>query len=221
MAHNFRDVPMPRNIAALPEDRHGHPVPWFVAWIDGRPDFRVIADGTIAAALQDRLCWICGRQRGSFAAFVIGPMCSITRTAPEPPAHRDCALYAARACPFLATPVMRRRDAGLPDNLTAPPGVAIMRNPGVALVWITKTWNAFAVDGGILFNVGDPISTHWFAEGRDATRAEVLASIDSGLPLLQAEADADPHPEQAHIELARMHVAALKHIPASGQTEKS
>lgn len=28
---------MPRRMAELPTDKAGHPVPWFVAFIDGRP----------------------------------------------------------------------------------------------------------------------------------------------------------------------------------------
>ena len=32
--------PMPSRIAALPVDERGYPVPWFVAWIDGKPEFR-------------------------------------------------------------------------------------------------------------------------------------------------------------------------------------
>lgn len=216
MPANFRDVPMPPNIARLPQDRHGHPVPWFVAWIDDKPDFRIIADGAITTALTDRLCWICGRPRGAYAAFVIGPMCAITHTAPEPPSHRDCAIYAARACPFLATPAMRRRENNLPDETAPPAGIAIMRNPGVGLVWITKQWRPFRVVGGVLFKFGEPLATHWYAEGRDATRAEVLASIASGLPLLEQEARADRHPDRALAELAAMHAAALAHVPTEG-----
>lgn len=213
MSTDFRDIPMPARIAALPRDKHGHPVPWFVAWIDGKPDFRVIAPGRIEDALRFETCWICGQHRGAVAAFVIGPMCAITRTAPEPPSHRDCAIYAARACPFLAHPAMRRRETGIPDGYGDPAGITIRRNPGAALVWTTRTWHPYRVHNGLLFNVGNPIETLWYAQGRDATRAEVLASIDTGLPILTAEAEADPRPARALADLARMHTAALAHIP--------
>ncbi len=34
--------------------------------------------------------------------------------------------------------------------------------------------------------MGEPESVEWYAEGRAATRAEVMASIESGLPNLEA-----------------------------------
>lgn len=217
---NFRDVPMPPRIARLPRDKHGHPVPWFVAWIDGAPDFRLIGPGRIEDATRFGNCWICGLHIGATAAFVIGPMCAINRIAPEPPSHIDCADYAARACPFLATPAMRRREGGLPDETTPPPGIMIRRNPGVTLLWITKRWTRFRTDDGWLFSVGEPTATRWYAESRQATREEVLASIDSGLPELHAVALADRRPDQALKELHDMHIAALAHLPAATETSQ-
>ena len=43
----------------------------------------------------------------------------------------------------------------------------------------------------MLFELGDPHSVRWYCEGRTATRAEVMASIDGGLPILLAEAEKD------------------------------
>ena len=202
----------PRRIAALPADRHGYPVPWFVATIDGTPDFRVIKPGAIRDALRFRLCWICGQPAGANAAFVIGPMCAVNRVSAEPPSHRDCAIYAATHCPFLTRPGMRRRDTALPDGHVDPAGVMIARNPGVALVWVTRRWQPFNTDGGVLFDVGDPVETLWFAQGRPATRGEVEASIASGLPLLRAEAVQEG--ARAVVELDRQHRAALALVPA-------
>ena len=39
---------------ALPIDRRGFPVPWFVSWDDGGPDFRVIDRGKIVQAVKQR-----------------------------------------------------------------------------------------------------------------------------------------------------------------------
>ncbi|MFJ5151426.1 hypothetical protein ACIQCF_07525 [Streptomyces sp. NPDC088353] len=203
-------APPPR-IARLPRDKHARPVPWFVAIFDGVPDFRVVGTGKLDDAIRFRSCWLCGDPLGANAAFVLGPMCSINRVSPEPPSHRDCADYAARACPFLTTPGMRRRDTGLPETAVEPDGTMIRRNPGVALVWTSRTWRLQPHHR--LWTVGDPIETRWYAEGRPATRAEVLASINSGLPLLRAEAEQDRQPAAALAELEAQHARALELVP--------
>ena len=209
---------MPGRIALLPTDKHHRPIPWFVAFIDGVPDFRIIRPGAIQIALRHQLCWVCGGPfiRRQDRAFTLGPMCSVTAVSAEPPSHRDCAVYSATACPFLTTPQMVRRDRHIPDGAVVPAGISIPRNPGVALVWVTgyRSWTTKGDGaGGILFDVGEPREALWFARGRPATRAEVLASIDSGLPILREMAGEDG--PDAVAELERMHAAALAHIPAA------
>lgn len=212
--------PMPQSIARLSRDKHGRPIPWFVHIEDGVPDFRVIRRGGIEDAVRFGLCWVCGRQRGRHAAFVVGPMCAVNRTSAEPPSHLECALFSARACPFLTTPAMRRRERGL-EHVVDPAGVMIGRNPGVALVWSSRTWRVYGVPrsavakgvatAGRLFDLGEPTAVSWWAQGRPATREEVLASMESGLPLLRAEAEKQRGGAE---ELARMVLAARDLVPA-------
>lgn len=209
----------PPRVARLPRNKVGYPVPWFVAVVDGVPDFRIVGEGKMRGAVTFRCCWICGgalinRTLGAAAtqyAYVVGPMCAVNRTSAEPPAHRECAIYAATACPFLTTPGMRRRDSNLPEGTTDPDGVMIRRNPGVAVVWVTNDWHM--IPGYWLFHLGEPVETLWYAEGRDATRDEVLAAIDSGMPLLQAEAEKDPDPDRAVLQLALQYRTALELLP--------
>ena len=59
---------------------------------------------------------------------------------------------------------------------------------------------------------GEPKRAHWYARGREATRAEVMASIDSGLPILRDMAESEG--PAAVAELERMHQQALACIPA-------
>lgn len=199
------ELTMPAGVEQLPRDKHGRPVPWFVHFEAGVPDFRVVRRDGIHDAYKFGWCWICGKPRGRHAAFTIGPMCAVNRVSAEPPSHLDCAIYAARACPFLANPSMVRRERGLVEmGRVEPPGVMITRNPGVALVWSSKTWAPFkAPDGGALFGIGDPTAVRWYAHGRDATRDEVLASIDAGLPALREAADAENVGAMLDDELAR------------------
>jgi hypothetical protein len=206
------ELSVPPRMANLPRNKAGYVVPWFVAYIDGEPDFRVVRENGIGEALKYQKCWLCGQHRGANAAFVIGPMCAVNRVSAEPPAHRDCATYAARACPFLANPNMHRRERGLPEDRVEPAGVAILRNPGVALVWVTRTWQPFKAPGGILFDVGEPIAVEWWAHGREATRGEVLASIDSGLPTLATVAREEG--SEAEAELTQQVERAMGLVPA-------
>jgi hypothetical protein len=209
----IRSEPMPARIAALPVNKAGYPVPWFVAWIDGEPDFRVIGPGRIIEALRIARCWICGDLRSHRSSFVIGSMCAVNRVSSEPPSHLDCAIYAATHCPFLTKPKMHRRESRKPEGIVAASGVALDRNPGVALVWTSRTWRLVPDGvGGLLFDVGEPESVAWYAEGRQATRAEVLTSIGSGLPLLREVADEDG--PEAVAELTQMHERALALVPA-------
>lgn len=200
---NDDDIPMPATIKALPVNRAGYPIPWFVdrdADVDGQPDFRVASRSKLRDAVRFHVCWVCGVRRGVHASFVVGPMCAVNRTSAEPPCHRDCAIYSARACPFLATPTMTRRERHLPEHRVDPPGIMLTRNPGVALVYTTRTFRPYRVGNGVLFDMGQPESKLWFAHGRAARAGEILASIESGLPALTEIAEGEGPAAVADLE---------------------
>lgn len=211
---SIRAVPMPDRIKRLPVSPTGFPVPKFVAWFDGVPDFRAVNTPYFEQAHRRKLCWICGDPLGRTFAMTLGPMCAINRTISEPPSHRECSIFACRACPFLANPRMRRNGVNLPEHVP-PPGTGILRNPGAMAVWLTRGYRPFQVPGdrGVLFTFDDPEEVLWFAEGRPATRAEVQASINSGFPLLEQEAAKDGGAALA--DLAKMVAAAERYLPAA------
>lgn len=217
--------PLPKSMWHLPVDGRGFPAPWFISWLDeagqpvsdghGHPDFRVIGPGKVQKAIQQQLCWICGKQfLGPPLVAVLGPMCTITRTSAEPPSCLACARYAMRACPFLTRPRMRRNEVGLPEQTCDAPGIAIDRNPGVAALWMTD--RVFYSRQTQLFTVGDPLDVEWWAEGRPATRDEVLASIQSGLPFLRqvCEDEAEADRAGAHAALDRQVSIAMLFLPS-------
>jgi len=187
---SIRAIHLPGRMRHLPISATGYPVPWFVGWLDGEPDFRVIGPGRLGRAARADLCWLCGQTLGRFKAFTIGPMCAVNRISAEPPSHRECAEYAVKACPFLTRPRMRRNEKDIPEEAEAPAGIGLKRNPGVTLIWITKSYRLVGQPGGgVLFAVGAPETLHFYAEGRRATREEIMASIDSGLPHLRQIAE--------------------------------
>lgn len=181
---------LPSRMRDLRVDVRGYPVPWFVDWIDGKPEFRAMDRRKFARALREKLCWVCGGKLGVNVTFVAGPMCGINRTSSEPPNHRDCAIWSAINCPFLSNPrQVRREDATILAGRENVAGIMIARNPGVAMLWHTRQYETFGDGkGGVLIQMGEPEAVDWYAEGRPATRDEVHHSIDTGLPSLEVMA---------------------------------
>jgi hypothetical protein len=216
--------PLTPRLQRLPVDSRGYPVPWFVQWVDEHqvavepdtpnavPEFRLMDRAKWYRAVNEGLCWVCGEVLGAYKTFVIGPMCGINRTTSEPACHLDCAEWSARNCPFLTRPHMdRRNNDGLQERTRHNvAGELIDRNPGVTLLWTTKRFMVWRDDKGApLIAVGDPTNIRWYAEGRPATRAEVEASVSSGLPLLERMALDEDQAEggnRAVVELARRRV---------------
>jgi hypothetical protein len=193
--------PLPKAMQRLPLDHRGFPVPWFVHWANGQPDFRVIRRGGREMAISKNWCWVCGMLKGVYHTFVIGPMCAINRVTMEPPCHLECAQFAVRACPFLLQPRMRRNEKDLPEEIQAPPGVHLEHNPGAMCLWTTKSFKPFRVDRSFLIKLGEPTSISWWANGTAATPNQIRAAIDKGLLELTRNAEAEG-PESV-IELNR------------------
>lgn len=209
-----QDLPaIPNRLLALPVER-GYPVPWFVAKVGEGYDFRCIDYQKMKPAIEKKLCWICGQKLGACLAFGIGPMCAINRTIAEPPSHRDCMEWAMTVCPFLIQRQEERRETHLPENIKAPAGFAIKRNPGVIALWMTKSYYPFKAPNGILFKIGEPIEVKWFREGRAATRSECIESIESGYPLLLELAQLEG--AIAVRELGKSKLEAMKLLPKDG-----
>jgi hypothetical protein len=207
----IRYLEMPDRLKHLPLNDQGFPIPFFVPYVDGKPEFRGFDGEKLAICVRHKRCWLCGEPLGRFMVFTIGPMCSINKTSAEPPSHYDCAFYAVQACPFLTQPRMRRNEKDLPENEGAA-GIMLKRNPGVTLLWVTRSYKPFKAGRGVLFRVGDPQHVEFYAEGRKATHDEIMASIDSGMPILRGMAEQDG--PEAVAELEKMYADAMQLVPA-------
>jgi hypothetical protein len=108
---------------------------------------------------------------------------------------------------------MHRRDSGLPEGTHTAQGY-IPRNPGVAAIYITEAgdYQPYKVGHDLLIRLGQPKAVRWWALGRAATRAEVLASFESGLPALRQIAEAEG--QDALDSLEGLEAAALRLVPA-------
>lgn len=126
---------LPRTMRELPVDKRGYPVPWFVDWINGEPEFRAMDRRKLFRAVKENLCWVCGKP-----------------------------LWRARA--------------------------------------------------GILFRIGRAFRTEWYSQGREATRAEVMESIETGIPLLRDANRLQGIPnEVGDAEIGRLKAEAMRYVP--------
>lgn len=200
---------IPAAMARRPRDRRGLPIPWFVQ--QNPLDFRVIRPLGAGEAHRRRICWLCGEPRyEKRLAFAVGPLSAINRVSSEPPSHPECARFAVIACPFLVNPRMRRNGKDMPET-APPPGVLLPRNPGVTAIWITRGYTPFRATDGMLLEMGDPVAVEWFREGRAATRDEVLASMEAGMPDLVALAEKNGPDAVCDLEIAA--AEALTYLP--------
>ncbi len=183
---------MPARMKRRPVDHRGYPVPWFVTILNdrGQWDFRPIEAYMVRVAIQERRCWICGDGLGAHVAFAVGPMCGVNRISGEPPQHQACSEFAVRACPFMLSPIAKRRTRDLPAGLEENPG-ALKRNPGVSLIWSTASFEVIPNGKSYLWQMGEPTAISFWKEGRTATRAEIDEAVDSGLPTLNGLAVAE------------------------------
>ena len=76
---SIRDITIPRRMRRLPVSPRGFPVPWFVAWLGGVPDFRCIGLGKLVKAIHQHCCWLCDEPLGFWQTYAIGPMCIVKR----------------------------------------------------------------------------------------------------------------------------------------------
>jgi hypothetical protein len=205
--------PLPARMRSLKIDDRGYPIPWFVAYIDGKPEFRAADAQKNRDAIVHKLCWVCGEKLGRYVTFVIGPMCGINRVSSEPPSHLECAQWSARNCPFLSNAARKRREdeAMNNENLQASaPGIAIARNPGATLLWTTREYETFTDGrGGRLIRIGEPCSVEFYANGAIANREQIDASIESGIPTLAEMAEKQGESAIRELKAARDRFTAL------------
>jgi len=171
---------------ALPVDERGIPVPWFVDWVAGKPDFRVVDGRKLVEGWKRDLCWICGKQLYAFRAWVVGPVSMINRCTGEPPAHLECARTALTQCPFLSNPHMKRNRDALPAHGSGG-GELIERNSGLSSAWITKGRGGelFNPGNGPLFRIFEPQKVEWFYRGAAAADDDIRIEFEEAAQSLR------------------------------------
>lgn len=108
MAFNLE---IPKELAHLKIDNRGYPVPYFVSWIDGKPEFRFLNAERLDMIIRRKVCHICGKKLpDDFFYFISGPMGLKNKISTDAPMHRLCAQFSLVACPHLYRQKAERRE---------------------------------------------------------------------------------------------------------------
>lgn len=160
------DTPLdvPARMRFLARDEIGRPIPYLVSQVSGNVESALDRTSRLSACHAQQRCWLCGDKLGRYTAFMTEPLAAVTRICRTPPAHVECAKYAAQA------------------GLMQPQGL------GVSLVWVSRGYSIHLARGAELFAIGDAEQAFWYSAGRLATRDEVTDAIKACLPQLYAVA---------------------------------
>jgi hypothetical protein len=146
------DIPMPPAVAARPRDERGYPVLAITPWDGGTPRFAATGTARSYICAVERLCSICGTPIAagpvwrvvsgaeSDAIAEAGPSFRNGAATVEAPGHRECMLYAAIACPYLAQPTARRGQ----DSQMLDVSRGFRRGAGGAVVGFTTVESRYA-----------------------------------------------------------------------------
>jgi hypothetical protein len=188
---------MPAAVAARPRDERGYPVPAITPWEHGQPKFATTGTARTYICAIERRCSICATpiEPGPVWRVVAGPEADAIEDARsagrsyrnqaatvEAPGHRDCMLYAAVTCPYLARPTARRGEAAQAEGLAVPRGTA--RGLGGAVVSFAEL--EFRFTDVVLFRFAElgEVRPHEFGEEQlDALAEAVARERASGRPV--------------------------------------
>ncbi len=114
-------ITIPPYLKHLPVSDKGYPIPYFVARVNGKPDFRLLDERKQLFAIDHKLCGICGKKLFKCAYyFISGPKGYANKVSTDPAMHRPCAEYSFRTCPHLFYEKADRRQKGLEDLPPSP-----------------------------------------------------------------------------------------------------
>lgn len=157
------NLDIPKELAHLKKDSRGYPVPYFVSYIDGKPEFRFLKPERLQMIIENKLCHICGKKLlpNSFY-FIAGPIGLNNRTSTDAAMHKVCAEFSLVACPHLFFEKAERRDNDELGRTMLEKESPILRDKPdtVYLVWCDK-FKHF-MEGGRLYIRYRPITSRKF-----------------------------------------------------------
>jgi hypothetical protein len=105
------NLEIPQQLSHLKIDSRGYPIPFFVTWIDGKPEFRFLDHKRQEMIIEKKLYHICGKKlNDDYNYFISGPIGFHNRISSDAAMHRVCAEFSLRACPHLYLQKADRRE---------------------------------------------------------------------------------------------------------------
>jgi hypothetical protein len=159
---DWRDVPMPPAVAALPRDPRGYPILFSIQQDNGTHNFLAMEPQRVIECAEQHRCGVCGLPLAPPLTFIGGPLSLANRIYSEPPMHRDCFDYAYAVCPYLVNPqyrrVMARHDR--PTNLQPDPTGTRLEAGRMAVVTTARYW-FHREHGVLLFRIFPAMAVEW------------------------------------------------------------
>jgi hypothetical protein len=99
--------PIPDRMKKFPLWKGLYPIFYTVMMENGKPNFRVVSRARQIECANQNKCHMCGERMKPPYYFIGGPGSISSRHFSDGPMHKECAEYAAKACPFLSNPHAR------------------------------------------------------------------------------------------------------------------
>lgn len=127
-------IPIPSFLKHPKVNKNGFPIPFFVGYVDGKPDFRLLDAKKQMYCIEQKLCAICGKKliKHSYY-FISGPNGYTNKISTDPAMHRACAEYSLNVCPHLHIEKTTRRETGI-EHLKQEQGAIMLDKPPMLLL---------------------------------------------------------------------------------------
>jgi hypothetical protein len=181
---------MPARVAALPRDRRGLPIPAIVMRDgEGVPHFTMNDTRTALRLQREGRCSICSERLGALKCFVGGPGSAFHPQGRyfDGPVHRDCAIFALHACPYLAMAGQYARRISLESmkkKVAVPDGgVLIAEDPTVHApqppAFVLASCRRYHMEGPHYVPERPWAEVRFFRGGQEITSAEARALTEA------------------------------------------
>jgi hypothetical protein len=102
---------IPKELQHLKIDGRGYPIPYFVPYVDGKPNFRFTSHIKIWKCVEENLCGICGKKLYKDYSYIITGVIGMgNRVSSDAAMHRVCAEFALVSCPHMFYEKAERKE---------------------------------------------------------------------------------------------------------------